>query len=69
MGYDEYGLPDAGLIDAWTREIEPHWPAIVAVAALALAGAPGRIKLLADIRLRAQNTRRISGQSVYRGIQ
>jgi hypothetical protein len=50
MGYDdEYGLPDASLIDAWTRDIDPQWPAIVAVAAVALAGNPVNTEVIAAI--------------------
>jgi hypothetical protein len=40
MGYDDDdGIPVAR-IEGWQREIEPHWSAIVAVAAEVLAGHP-----------------------------
>jgi hypothetical protein len=49
IGYDdEDGLSDASL-DVWTREIEPHWPAIAAVAAAALAGNPVNTAVIAAI--------------------
>lgn len=43
--YGDYAMMDyhslsAAQIEVWVDELERHWPAIVAVAALAVAGAP-----------------------------